>query len=64
MPTQTKPARFTQRITGESDFHSLDLMVEPGTDLDDTFAAWCNDEQERLQVNGWHFDWETQPQAA
>ena len=54
--TKTCPASMTQRIFADSDHHTLDCMVEPGTDLEGSFKAWCNDEQEMLTVNGWLFD--------
>jgi hypothetical protein len=37
----------------------LNLMIRPGTDLDDCFKAWDLDEQEFIRVNGWLFTFST-----
>lgn len=46
---------YTVELLGSSSdgMHDLHLLVRPGTDLDDTFKAWCCDGQEFLRVNGW-----------
>lgn len=41
-----------------SDGGDLHISVAPGTDLDDTFDAYCHDTGERLRVNGWLFTFE------
>jgi hypothetical protein len=46
---------FTQEITLSSDCLDLNLLIREGTDLDDTFKAWCLDEKEFIKVNGWLF---------
>jgi hypothetical protein len=46
---------FTQEITLSSDCLDLNLLIREGTDLDDTFKAWCLDEKEFIKVNGWMF---------
>jgi len=38
----------------------LYLLVQPGTDLDDTFRAWDMDAQEYITVTGWMFNVEVQ----
>jgi len=49
-------AGYTRPLFADSDFHSLSLYVRPDADLDGTFRAFCRDECEMLNVNGWHFD--------
>lgn len=52
-------AGYTREYLAESGAGvSLHLLVKPGTDLDDTFRAFCTDEQEYIRVNGWLFTFE------
>ena len=49
-------AGFTVSILASSDEHDLTLLIRPDTDTEDRFKAWCCDEQEFLNINGWMFD--------
>ena len=49
-------AGFTREVTAENSQFTLDLLVQPGTDFDDTFKAWDLTEQEFILVNGWMFE--------
>ena len=37
-------------------FYDLHFSVAPETDLNDTFTAFCHDEQELLKINGWNLE--------
>ena len=39
-------------------FQELHISYDPNVDTDDTFYAFCHDEQEMLTVNGWNFTFE------
>lgn len=41
------------RLLIEIGFDVLDVTVADDVDLDDRFAARCNDTGERLWINGW-----------
>ena len=36
--------------------YDLHVSVEPNTDTDGTFKAFCHDEQEVITINGWSID--------
>jgi len=46
---------YTREVIAVSDTQDLHLLIQPGTDLDSRFKAWCTDEQEYVWVNGWLF---------
>tara|TARA_R110000823_G_scaffold262355_1_gene382998 strand:+ start:294 stop:491 length:198 start_codon:yes stop_codon:yes gene_type:complete len=46
---------FTEEVTLTCDALDLNLWIKPGTDLDDTFEAWCLDGREFIEVKGWLF---------
>lgn len=48
-------AGFTREIIAEGGCYELHLMVRPEAYLDGTFCAWCCDDQEFINVNGWNF---------
>lgn len=50
------PPHFTVAIIAESAQCALNLRVRPGTEYAGTFAAWCEDSAEMLDVNGQMFD--------
>lgn len=47
------PTRMTQRMLLDSGDTTLDVMVDPASDRDGGFKAWCNDQREMLFVRGW-----------
>jgi hypothetical protein len=49
------PEGFTVEVFASSSEVDLELMVQPGTDYDSRFTAWCINEHELLDVNGWLF---------
>lgn len=50
---------YTREVTADCPAYSLNLLVMPGQDYDDTFKAWDMDEQEWLLVDGWLWSFET-----
>jgi hypothetical protein len=48
-----KPEHFTMNLHLDAGAYILDVNVDPKENLDDTFKAWCNDEQEMLEIDGW-----------
>ena len=54
----TCPEAFTRRVFASADCYDLELMIDPATDLDDSFRAWDVDSGEELRVNGWLFTFE------
>ena len=48
-------AGFTRKVSAEHPNYSLDLLVKPDADLDGTFEAYCRDEGDIIDVNGWLF---------
>jgi len=46
---------FTKQVIGSASDYELYLLIQPDTDLDDTFKAWDTDEQVWIFVNGWLF---------
>jgi hypothetical protein len=52
-------AGYTHEIIADADTGlSLNLLVKPGIDYNDTFRAWDMDGQEFIRVNGWLFSCE------
>lgn len=47
---------YTVLAYASSDEHDLTLLIRPDTDTEDRFKAWCMDEHEFLNINGWMFD--------
>ena len=47
---------FTKEIYAHNAEYELYLLVKPDTKYDDTFRAWCTDNQEYIRVNGWLFN--------
>lgn len=49
---------FTVNVIGDSHNgeYTMDLQVKPDTDLTGVFTAWCNLEDELLEVHGNQFD--------
>ncbi|KKY07584.1 hypothetical protein NB99_24850 [Xanthomonas citri pv. fuscans] len=48
-------AGFTCEVFARTTTLDLHLLIRPDTDLDGHFRAWCTDEQEWLQIEGWNF---------
>ena len=48
--------RHTQPVTMSNAWHELNLLVKPGTDLDQRFQAWDVDGEDWIYVNGWLFN--------
>lgn len=56
---------YSVAVVAESSDCMLDINIQPDTDLDSTFVAWCNDTNEEIIVNGWLFSFEaSQPDAS
>ena len=49
-----KPTHYTLNLILDAGAYILDVMVAPDTNLDDTFKAWCNDEQEFIEIDGYN----------
>lgn len=49
---------YTCAYFGSTGGVDLNVLVKPDADLDGTFRAYCLDECEIINVNGWHFAWE------
>jgi hypothetical protein len=49
-----KPEHFTLNLHLDAGAYVLDVNVDPKENLDDTFKAWCNDENEMLEIDGWN----------
>lgn len=47
------PDRMTLHLIIDSGDTTLDVMVDPASDRDGGFQAWCNDEQELIFIRGW-----------
>lgn len=52
-----KLAGWTEYYADAGHF-DLHISVAPNTDLDDSFRAFCHDDQEMITVNGWLFCFE------
>lgn len=57
-------AGFTDEMHIEIGGSNLALLVKPDTDIGDTFRAWCMDEQEYLNIQGWLIDEVTYSQGS
>lgn len=51
-------AGYTRQVLATSERYDLHLLIKPDTDLDDTFKAFCTDDQEMISINGWLFTFE------
>lgn len=49
-------AGYTSPVIADCGIHTLELLIEPGADLDSTFVAYDRDENTWLRINGWLFD--------
>jgi hypothetical protein len=49
-----RPEHFTMNLHIDTGAYILDVNVDPEGNLDDTFKAWCNDENEMLEIDGWN----------
>lgn len=47
---------YTKELYIEHSTCSLNVLVKPETDTQDRFKAWCMDEQEFININGWQAD--------
>ncbi|MCM2294798.1 hypothetical protein NAC44_20945 [Allorhizobium sp. BGMRC 0089] len=55
------PSHYTRELYADSSLVELHIRVDPKTDLDGKFTAYCCDEHELLSVNGWLFSFEDVP---
>lgn len=47
-----------ERWTADCDEYTLELLIEPGTDLDSQFRAWDVEAGQMIRVNGWLWTFE------
>ena len=52
---EAREAGYTRAVVADCSQHTLELLIEPGTDLDSTFLAFDRSENEMLHVHGWNF---------
>lgn len=52
---EAREAGYTRAVVAESTYHTLELLIEPEADLDDTFLAFDRCANEMLHVHGWNF---------
>ena len=52
---EAREAGYTRAVIADSTHHTLELLIEPEADLDDTFLAFDRDANEMLHINGWNF---------
>lgn len=48
-----KPTNYTYNLELDAGEYILDVSIDPNTNIDGTFKAWCNDEQEFIEIDGW-----------
>ena len=56
--TEEQKARargFTQSVIAESDEYTLEMLIQPNTDLDSRYSAFDTANAEYIRVNGWLF---------
>jgi len=51
-------AGYTKHVTASAGSIELDILIKPDVDLDDSFTAFCLDENELIRVDGWNFTFE------
>ncbi len=51
-------AGYTKGFIAESLHHSVHILVQPDTDLDDSFKAYDADNCEMIRINGWNWSFE------
>lgn len=52
---EAREAGYTRAVLADSTHHTLELLIEPGADLDDTFLAFDRGANEMLHIHGWNF---------
>jgi hypothetical protein len=52
---EAREAGYTRAVVADSTHHTLELLIEPEADLDDTFLAFDRGANEMLHVHGWNF---------
>ena len=52
---EAREAGYTRAVIADSTHHTLELLIEPEADLDDTFLAFDRGANEMLHVHGWNF---------
>ncbi|WP_201450355.1 hypothetical protein [Sphingobium yanoikuyae] len=52
---EAREAGYTRAVIADSTHHTLELLIEPEADLDDTFLAFDRDANEMLHIHGWNF---------
>ena len=52
--SNTMPHWWTYNVHLDAGGYVLDVNVNPSTNFDDRFMAWCNDEKEILVIDGWN----------
>jgi hypothetical protein len=52
---EAREAGYTRAVIADSTHHTLELLIEPEADLDDTFLAFDRGTNEMLHVHGWNF---------
>jgi hypothetical protein len=55
MIERAKAKGYTRPVFATGDGYDLELWVKPDVDLDGTFRAYDEDEDEWVKVNGWLF---------
>lgn len=53
---EAREAGYTRAVVADNSHHTLELLIEPGADLDSTFLAFDRSENEMLHVHGWNFN--------
>lgn len=53
--TEAREAGYTRAVVADSVHHTLELLIDPDTDLDSTFLAFDRNESQMLHVHGWNF---------
>jgi hypothetical protein len=52
---EAREAGYTRAVIADSTHHTLELLIEPEADLDDTFLAFDRGGNEMLHIHGWNF---------
>lgn len=52
---EAREAGYTRAVVADSTHHTLELLIEPEADLDDTFLAFDRSANEMLHIHGWNF---------